>query len=346
MSKFNPKVDLVFKKLFGSEENKDILQSLINAILPPTQQIKNLVLKNPYNISDYAEGKLSILDIKAEDEAGILYDIEMQMRGSEFYGRRALYYWAKMYGSQLDYVEEQPTEIEEMAIINPPSDEKNKIGYAELKKCIVINVLDFDFFEDERYHRYYTLKDGDTNETHKDLDYLDLYFIELVKQKKGKAKQEKNILERWMLFLNNSDVLSKDNLPKELAEIEAIKKASVKLEIMYLNKKEMEYYEAQQKFWLDEATRWWSLLNKVETMEKSAKETEAKIVAMQAEAEKIQAEKERIQAEAEKIQAEAEKLKQQNKLMILNLIKSGLSDEALTQMTGVSLTEIEALRNT
>jgi len=34
MSKVNPKIDLVFKKLFGSEENKDILLSLINAILP------------------------------------------------------------------------------------------------------------------------------------------------------------------------------------------------------------------------------------------------------------------------------------------------------------------------
>ncbi len=37
MSKVNPKIDLVFKKLFGSEENKDILLSLINAILPINQ---------------------------------------------------------------------------------------------------------------------------------------------------------------------------------------------------------------------------------------------------------------------------------------------------------------------
>lgn len=34
MSRVNPKIDLVFKKLFGSEENKDILLSLINAVLP------------------------------------------------------------------------------------------------------------------------------------------------------------------------------------------------------------------------------------------------------------------------------------------------------------------------
>jgi predicted transposase/invertase (TIGR01784 family) len=65
MNKFNPKIDLVFKKLFGSEENKDILLSLINSILPLDQQVAKIDLKNPYNVSDYAEGKLPILDIKA-----------------------------------------------------------------------------------------------------------------------------------------------------------------------------------------------------------------------------------------------------------------------------------------
>ena len=52
MLKVNPKIDLVFKKLFGSEENKDILLSLINAILPDHQQIATITLKNPYNVSE------------------------------------------------------------------------------------------------------------------------------------------------------------------------------------------------------------------------------------------------------------------------------------------------------
>ncbi|MDW8297319.1 MAG: PD-(D/E)XK nuclease family transposase, partial [Raineya sp.] len=69
----NPKIDLVFKKLFGSEENKDILMSLINAILPPHQQVADITLKNPYNFADYIEGKLSVLDIKAESVDGRLF---------------------------------------------------------------------------------------------------------------------------------------------------------------------------------------------------------------------------------------------------------------------------------
>jgi predicted transposase/invertase (TIGR01784 family) len=241
MSKVNPKIDLVFKKLFGSEENKDILLSLINAILPLEQQVAKIVLKNPYNVSDYAEGKLSILDIKAEGEDGRLFDVEMQIRGSKYYGKRALFYWAKIFGSQLDYVLEESQE----------NDSSIEVGYSDLKKCIVISLMDFNFFDDTKYHRFYTLKDGDTHEQHKDLDYLDLYFIEL-KKYKGKLQNLNTTLERWITFLNNAHRYDNKTLPKELAEIKEIRKASQKLDAMYLDEKEKGYYDAQQKFWLDQ----------------------------------------------------------------------------------------------
>jgi len=258
MSKINPKIDLVFKKLFGSEENKDILLSLINAILPLHQQIAEISLKNPYNVSDYAEGKLSILDIKAQDENGVQYDIEMQIRGSDFYGKRALFYWAKMFGSQLDYVVDNTKD----------KDKDVEIGYSDLKKCIVISLMDFNYFEDKKYNRYFTLKDGDTNEIHKGLDYLDLYFIEL-KKFKGKLQTVKTTLDRWITFLNNAHKYTKDNLPQELAEIKEIRKASLKLDTMYLDEKEKRYYEGQQKFLIDENSRLKEAIEKAEINSKT-----------------------------------------------------------------------------
>jgi predicted transposase/invertase (TIGR01784 family) len=242
MSKVNPKIDLVFKKLFGSEENNDILLSLINAVLPDYQQVTKVKIKNPYNVSDYAEGKLSILDIKAEDEQGNLYDIEMQIKGTTFYGKRTLYYWAKIFGSQLDYIRAEEKE------------KKKRKTYSELNKCIVISLMDFEFFADDKYHRCFMLKDRETNEIHQDLDYLDLYFVELEKFE-NKYKTLKTMLDRWVNFLNNADLYSKDTLPQELAEVASIKKASERLEVMYLNEKEREYYDAQQKFYLDEISR-------------------------------------------------------------------------------------------
>ena len=51
MCKINPKIDFAFKKLFGSENNKDLFISLIN----------------------------SILDVKATDEKGYWSNVEMQI---------------------------------------------------------------------------------------------------------------------------------------------------------------------------------------------------------------------------------------------------------------------------
>ncbi len=307
MSKVNPKIDLVFKKLFGSEENKDILLSLINAILPLHQQISEISLKNPYNVSDYAEGKLSILDIKAQDEHGVAYDIEMQIRGSDFYGRRTLFYWAKMFGSQLDYIDdfetanEQITELEKLADL----EKQGKLGYSGLKKCIVISLMDFNFFNDEKYNRYFMLKDGETNETHKDLDYLDLYFIEL-KKFKGKLQTLKTTLERWITFLNNAHKYTKDNLPQELAEIKEIRKASLKLDTMYLDEKEKSYYEGQQKFLLDENAR--------------------------------------LKEAVEKAGVEAETRKQLE--IAKSLLQTTLSDAEIAKHTGLTLEQVKKLRKT
>ena len=78
MCKINPRVDFAFKKLFGSEENKDLLISLINAIVSQQDQVVELELKNPYNLADYQAGKMSILDIKAKAENGQWFNVEIQ----------------------------------------------------------------------------------------------------------------------------------------------------------------------------------------------------------------------------------------------------------------------------
>jgi predicted transposase/invertase (TIGR01784 family) len=314
MGKVNPKIDLVFKKLFGSEENTDILLSLINAILPHNQQLSELRIKNPYNVSDYAEGKLSILDIKAEDEQGNLYDIEMQIKGTTFYGRRTLYYWAKIFGSQLDYLTEE--EIKKR--------EKKGKSYTDLNKCIVISLMDFDFFKDDRYQRCFVLKDRDTDETHVDLDYLDLYFVELEKFEK-KHQVVKTILDRWIKFLNNADLYSKDNLPQELAEIEAIRKASEKLELMYLDKKEREYYEAQQKRYLDEVSRI------QEAVEQAVQEAVEQAVQ---------------EAVERAVQEAVEQAELNNKIEnAKNGILKGYSNQIIADITGLTAEQIALLRN-
>ena len=95
MCKINPRVDFAFKKLFGSEENKDLLISLINAIVSDEEQVVEVELKNPYNLADYRAGKISILDIKAKAENGRWFNVEMQIREDNNFDKRAIYYLAR-----------------------------------------------------------------------------------------------------------------------------------------------------------------------------------------------------------------------------------------------------------
>jgi len=228
MSKVNPKIDLVFKKIFGTDENKDLLKSLINSVLPENQKITTLTIKNPYNEIDFVGDRLSIVDIKATDEKEQWYNIEIQMREQGFFGRRSLYYWSELYSGQLFETD----------------------NFEKLHKTIMINLLDFVYFKDDRYVRRCCIKDFDTNVIYPQLDYEDIYFVEL-KQFDNEFKHIKNTLDRWITFLNKASELDKDKLPQEL-NVPEIRKAVDTVERMSLTKKERDYYEGRKKIIRDD----------------------------------------------------------------------------------------------
>ena len=78
MEKISPRVDVAFKKIFGVEENKDLLISLINSIVGKEDQVLDITLLNPYNPQNFRQDKLSILDIKAKGIEGKRFNIEIQ----------------------------------------------------------------------------------------------------------------------------------------------------------------------------------------------------------------------------------------------------------------------------
>ncbi len=257
MSKINPKIDLVFKKLFGTDKNINLLKSLVNSILPEDERVVTLELRNPYNPSDYISGKISYLDIKAKDERGRLYDIEVQVAPYDFFGMRLLFYWSKLYGSQL----------------------KSGDTYDNLRKTIVISLIDFTYFKDEkgkeRFHRRIGLCDLDTKEIYKQTDGIELQFIELKKFKK-KLPDIHSTLERWIMFMNKSHEYTKETLPTELSNDEEIVAAMEELEIMSFNEAEREHYENQEKKYLDKLALERQLQRDKEKQQKELEAAEAK----------------------------------------------------------------------
>jgi hypothetical protein len=96
-----PTNDFAFKKTFGSPENKVALISLLNAILTLPVPIADVTIENPYNLQDFQNDKLSILDIRAVDQRGAIYDVEMQLSTHSGLVKRIVFYGCEVYAGQL-----------------------------------------------------------------------------------------------------------------------------------------------------------------------------------------------------------------------------------------------------
>ena len=232
MERISPRVDLAFKKIFGVEENKDLLISLINSIVGAEDQVLEVTLLNPYNPKNFKTDKLSILDIKATNQDGKRFNIEIQISDEADYDKRALYYWAKIYTEQLKVAED----------------------YSKLSKAIGIHILNFTSIpEVKKYHNVFHITEKETGLLYfKDLE---LHTIELKKFSDSSDEEladivakVKNALDMWLAFLTRNDLLIADNLPKELND-PYLKKAINVLSVMNFTPEEREAYEDHLK-WL------------------------------------------------------------------------------------------------
>lgn len=222
MCRINPRVDFAFKKLFGSEENKDLLISLINSIVSEKDQVADVLLKNPYNLADYQAGKMSVLDIKAVDRSGRWYNIEMQISEDLNFDKRAIYYWAKLVTEQLS----------------------EGMMFRELKKTVSINILDFNFIPDTKdCHSLYKIINTATGIDDKLHDIFELHYIELRKFRK-QYQELLAPLDRWITFLTRAHELAGKKLPDSLAGDAAIVKAVEAVDRMF-NEEERLVYEVR-----------------------------------------------------------------------------------------------------
>ena len=87
--------------IFGTEENKKILISLLNSILKGKPYIKDLSLNNTELTKILEANKSSRLDILATSDDGIKFNIEMQCRKTNNLPTRTLFYTSKLYTKDL-----------------------------------------------------------------------------------------------------------------------------------------------------------------------------------------------------------------------------------------------------
>ena len=99
----DPKIDCVFKALLGAENNRNLLVHFLNAIISSdlSAPIDAVEILNPYNEKEFLEDKLSIVNVKARDAQGSIYQIEIQLVSYANLPERILYNWADIYSQQL-----------------------------------------------------------------------------------------------------------------------------------------------------------------------------------------------------------------------------------------------------
>ena len=223
-----PKMDFVFKRIFGNENHPNVLISFLNAVLNPVDPIKSVILKDTTIEKSHLEDKYSRLDVKAITNKGEHINIEIQLKDEYNMIKRSLYYWSKLYEGQLE----------------------NGENYQKLSRTICINLLDFNLLNHDKFHSVYRLKDCEANEELTDV--MELHFIELKKMKDVKRVEEvKTKLEAWLYFINQPD----SELVQELEKVEVeIKEAKAELIRLSGDRKERERYEKRRESRLNEVS--------------------------------------------------------------------------------------------
>ena len=94
--------DYAFKRVFGTEENKDVLQDLLECILDiQPEDIAGLELLDKELHKDSISDKTGVLDVKLRLKNNTIIDIEIQNTWNSEFVQRTIFYWAKMYTENL-----------------------------------------------------------------------------------------------------------------------------------------------------------------------------------------------------------------------------------------------------
>ena len=186
--------DIVVRLLLGQEENLPLLKDFVNAVLMDRglKPLISMSIENPINMRTVFYEKESILDVKAKDETGRIYDIEIQSIGNSEFIQTSLYYWAKIYSSQLEEGHQ----------------------YKKLNPVICINLLDFIIFEDkkdEQFHSCHMICDQDDKDSVL-TDHLRIHYIELPRIIPDPEKIPSDRLLKWIYFFKDEGVLEEDEM--------------------------------------------------------------------------------------------------------------------------------------
>jgi len=215
----DPLTDWGFKRLFGSEPNKEILKEFLNELFQGEKHITDIIYGPTEHPGDHPDSKKAIFDLYCTGGQGERFIVEMQRGKQEFFRERSVFYTSRLIQEQL------PT--------------GKKSNTFDLPEVYLIAVLEFvvDGLGNEQYLQDICLMDKDTGAIfYKKLGYK---FLNLPNFTKAECDLQTD-LDRWFYLLKNLSRLERVPLYFDKRVFQKVFQIA---EVSKLTKEELMLYE-------------------------------------------------------------------------------------------------------
>ena len=312
--------DRFFKYLFAKEEHKDLLIAFLNEVLldlnpdGSARWIEDVTYGDRESSPLYRDAKLPRFDVIARSEDGRVFHIEVQVAKDPYFLERSLYYAAMTYSLQL----------------------RKGWEYHALMPVIFVGLLDFEVFPstsrsvsgDEDYHSLHRILD--VRDHRWAMKGMEFHFLELPKQRR-RSVGPRTGLDRLLSYLGN---VGGEPAMQELAQADSRVERMMQLESLFTRDPDLlrDYFiDLRDRLDYENSFKW----ARADGLEQGRAEGEARGEARgRAEGEARGEARGRAEGEA---RGRADTAR--------NLLRMGLAPSQITEATGLSLDEIEALRD-
>jgi predicted transposase/invertase (TIGR01784 family) len=220
MRYMDPKTDFGFKRLFGSEDSKDILKKFLYDMLALPHPIAELSYLPTEQLPRSPIDRASIYDLYCVDDTGQHFIVEMQRNAQHHYRERALYYITFPITQQAQKGDQAPFAL-------PP--------------LYSLNLLNFRIDDQPTHLRRVQLAETATGRVF--YDKLTFVYVELPKFQKREHELSSET-DKWLYLLRHMPELS--DIPRELQQAPYTQVFHL-AELLMLSETERYYYEGSLK---------------------------------------------------------------------------------------------------
>jgi len=233
----NPFTDFGFKRLFGTEMNKELLISFLNSLFHGHEDIVDISYRNTEQLGSLVQDRKAVFDVYCENTKGEIFIVEMQKAEQNYFKDRSIFY------------------------ATFPIREQAKRGEwdFQLKGVYTVGILNFIFPDDEYAPEcmHHEIKLMDVEDKHVFYDKLTFVYLEMPKFNKTEDELD-GMMDKWLYVLRNLSRLMER--PAALQE-RVFNRLFEQAEIARLSPTELRNYEESIKVYRD-------ITNVVNTAEK------------------------------------------------------------------------------